>query len=49
MKSFKGVAEQLDDLYAKKMLEKRKIDKSDIVTQALLNLFEDCDCEIERF
>ena len=44
-----GVAEQLDDLYAKLLTQKKKVDKSDIVTQALLNLFEDCDCEIERF
>lgn len=44
-----GVAEQLDDLYAKLLTQKKKVDKSDIITQALLNLFENCDCEIERF
>lgn len=44
-----GVAEQLDDLYAKLLTQKKKVDKSDIITQALLNLFEDPEAEIERF
>lgn len=44
-----GVAEQLDDLYAKLLTQKKKVDKSDIVTQALLKLFEDPEAEIERF
>lgn len=43
------IAEQLDALYAKLLTEKKKIDKSDIVTQALLNLFENPASEIERF
>lgn len=44
-----GVAEQLDDLYAKLLTQKKKVDKSDIITQALLKLFEDPEAEIERF
>lgn len=44
-----SVAEQLDALYAKKLTEKKKIDKSDIVTQALTQLFEDSECEIKSF
>lgn len=43
------VAEQLDELYAKKLTQKKKIDKSDIVTQALVNLFENEEVEIKRF
>lgn len=44
-----GVAEQLDDLYAKLLTQKKKVDKSDIITHALLKLFEDPEAEIERF
>lgn len=43
------IADHLDALYAKKLMEKEKIDKSDIVTQALVNLFENNECEIQRF
>lgn len=43
------VADQLDALYAKFITNKKKVDKSDIVTQALLKLFEDSEAEIERF
>lgn len=43
------VAEQLDTLYAKFLTDNEKVDKSDIVTQALLKLFEDPDCKVERF
>jgi len=44
-----SVAEQLDALYAKKLIEKKKIDKSDIVTEALMKLFEDPECEVKCF
>ena len=44
-----NVAEELDALYAKKLTEKKKIDKSDIVTQALMMLFEDPECEVKSF
>lgn len=43
------VADKLDALYAQKIMQKKKIDKSDIVTQALINLFLEDECEIERF
>lgn len=40
------VAEQFDDFYAKKLSEKCKVDKSDIITQAIKNLLEDKDAKI---
>lgn len=43
------VADKLDTLYAKFITDKKKIDKSDIVTQALLKLFENPESAIERF
>ena len=43
------VAYQLDALYAKFITDKNKIDKSDIVTQALLKLFENPESAIHRF
>lgn len=44
-----SVADQLDEVYAKKLTQKKKVDKSDIVTQALKNLFENEDSEIAVF
>lgn len=43
------VADQLDALYAKYITEKKKVDKSDIVTQALINLLENSECEVKSF
>lgn len=43
------VADQLDALYAKFITDKKKVDKSDIVTQALLKLFEDSKCVVKSF
>jgi len=43
------IADQLDALYAKLITEKKKVDKSDIVSRALLKLFENPEEEIERF
>ncbi len=44
-----SIAEELDALYVKKLSEKKKVDKSDIVTQGLKKLFEDPECEIKSF
>lgn len=47
-----SIADELDDFYVRKLSEKnkkKKIDKSDIVTQALKNLFADKNCEVEEF
>lgn len=43
------VAEQLDDFYAKKLGERIKIDKSDIVTQAIKNLLEDENADVKEY
>ena len=43
------VAEQLDEFYAKRLGEKKKVDKSDIVTQAIKNLLCDKDAEVGVF
>lgn len=43
------IANQLDALYAKKITDRKKVDKSDIVSQALTNLFEDPECEVKTF
>src|SRR5688572_27996216 len=43
------IADQLDALYAKLITEKRKVDKSDIVSRALLKLLEEPETEILRF
>lgn len=43
------VADKLDEVYAKKLTQKKKVDKSDIVTQALKNLFKDENCVIEEY
>lgn len=44
-----SVSDQLDALYAKKITDKKKVDKSDIVTQALMNLFDEPESEIKSF
>lgn len=44
-----SVADKLDEVYAKKLTEKKKVDKSDIVTQALTNLFMNEENEIQMF
>ena len=43
------VADQLDEFYAKRLGEKKKVDKSDIVTQAIKNLLEDKNAEVLEF
>lgn len=43
-----SVANELDALYLKKFVENDKVDKSDIVTQGLINLFKD-QSEIKKF
>lgn len=43
------VADQLDEFYAKRLGEKKKVDKSDIVTQAIKNLLGDKDAEVGVF
>jgi len=43
------VADQLDEFYAKRLGEKKKVDKSDIVTQAIKNLLEDKDPDVGVF
>lgn len=43
------IAEKLDEFYAKRLSEKRMVDKSDIVTQALKNLFENEDADVNSF
>ncbi len=44
-----SIADELDEFYARKLSEKKKVDKSDIVTQALKNLFEDKNCVVDEF
>lgn len=43
------IVEQLDEFYVKKLSEKKQVDKSDIVAQALKNLLEDKDAEVGSF
>lgn len=43
------VAEQLDEFYAKRLGEKKKVDKSDIVTQAIKNLLQNENAEVLEF
>ncbi len=47
-----SIADELDEFYARKLSEKKKkkkIDKSDIVTQALKNLLSDKNSVVEEF
>jgi hypothetical protein len=43
------IVEQLDEFYVKKLSEKKQVDKSDIVAQALKNLLEDKDAEVGSY
>lgn len=43
------IVDRLDEFYVKKLSKKQKVDKSDIVAQALLNLLEDENAEVGYF
>lgn len=43
------IADRLDEFYAKRLSEKKKVDKSDIVTQAIKDLLQDGNVEVNTF
>ena len=45
----KEIVDKLDEFYARKLTEKNKVDKSDIVMQALENLFEQGNIDIKTY
>lgn len=44
-----SVAEQFDEYYARCLTDKKKIDKSDIITQAIINLIKDESADVKVF
>ena len=43
------ISQRFDDFYAKKLGQRVKIDKGDIVSQAIINFLEDEDAEVKSF